>query len=332
MHMEHSSCGFKMTGWTLLTQVGLALGFLMQIPICGLLVRVYLHHVPRAPLAQVSSVLYNATPIEMPTLPGPVAASSHYSIPQALLKLPALAAGRRTQQNSTCSTSGFVHADPAKIKQKGEAVCKSSDWWKEHGVHPWEAKGKRGKGTLETGHEDKYTDWEWNINRFLKLASLLRLDKGPACRALDVGSGPGWLVWTLRELGHSADALQPYELNSDLKNKMTAILGVTPTDHAVMAHKHMPPPKTPECKYDVIVSSCICFDKSCGDDKDKWGKSEWQFWLRDVASNFLKEKGRIMLQLNKHADDRVFTSDKSGLHVVKRYDKWYEISNLEALV
>ena len=109
---------------------------------------------------------------------------------------------------------------------------------------------------------------------------------------LDIGTGMGFLPFIFSENGHSVDAFdipQP----SDIFDGSCEILGVGKRDFSV--EKYVPLLDYGR-KYDVIVSTLICFNNHLG--PDLWRTGEWLFFLKDLHDNQLKEDGFIWLGFN----------------------------------
>jgi len=147
----------------------------------------------------------------------------------------------------------------------------------------------------------KYVEAE----RFLKLnirrAQDLGLDRMPAQRILDLGSGAGYFLFVTRVLGHSG-------LGIDLDNyplfrEVFELFGLRRIVHRI--EKFSPLPET-GAHYDWITAFSIGFSGPL--QATPWGVAEWDYFLQD-AKQHLRAGGRIFLDLNPTRDGSFYTDD-----------------------
>ena len=118
-------------------------------------------------------------------------------------------------------------------------------------------------------YEHKFVSTEWMgrassmFDSVSSRFSTLRDSSSPR-RVLDLGSGPGWFVWVLRQKGFLADGLQPMAHNQAPPN-MTRLLGVEPVDFAIAPRTPLP---RPSCRYDMVTAWLMCLDRACTYGKD----------------------------------------------------------------
>ncbi len=147
----------------------------------------------------------------------------------------------------------------------------------------------------------KYVEAE----RFLKLnirrAQDLELDRMPAQRILDLGSGAGYFLFVTQVLGHSG-------LGIDLDNyplfrEMFELFGLRRIIHRI--EKFRPLPETGG-RYNWITAFSIGFSGPL--QPIPWGIAEWDYFLQD-AKQHLAPGGRIYLDLNPTRDGSFYTDE-----------------------
>ncbi len=137
----------------------------------------------------------------------------------------------------------------------------------------------------------KYLDPLRQIHRNLRRATELDLFGRPSLEILDLGCGSGYFLKICESLGHQAVGFDLDE--SDIYRDLIASLGVRRIIGRIDAFEPVPGVET---RFDVITAFAICFNYH--NDPAPWGREEWEYFLKDIASRLLKPHGRIVLKLN----------------------------------
>jgi SAM-dependent methyltransferase len=137
----------------------------------------------------------------------------------------------------------------------------------------------------------KYTNVEDWISSAVRHVRSLRLDRGPRLKILDIGSGAGYLLFVLKQLGHEVFGLDLDE--PPFYGEMFELLAL---ERVIWRIEPFEPLPNVARKFDLITAFAICFN---GHGNEKvWGPEEWEFFLDDLNKNYLTPGGRISLALN----------------------------------
>jgi SAM-dependent methyltransferase len=152
----------------------------------------------------------------------------------------------------------------------------------------------------------KYLDFEKFIPISLKRVYALGLHRAKPTRILDIGTGSGFFPLVCQSFGHTAAGIDVDHYK--LFNDVIEILGVDRTVGSVSAYE--PLPKFPQ-KFDLLTAFRVAFKMQKNEHGETWfwREKEWDFFLRDAASNLLTEHSRVLLDMNREKDGRFYTPE-----------------------
>ncbi len=143
----------------------------------------------------------------------------------------------------------------------------------------------------ETVAWPKYVNAEHWLRKAIGQVRELRLDRTKGQSVLDLGSGPGYFLFTCKQLGHAGLGLDLPE--PPLFGEMFELLGLPRVIWRINPFEPLPDLGR---RFDLVTAFAVCFN---GHYEGKvWGPSEWAFFLRDVETRFLEPGGEIFLALN----------------------------------
>lgn len=119
----------------------------------------------------------------------------------------------------------------------------------------------------------------------------LHLDRIKGRTILDLGSGAGYFLFTCKQLGHDGMGLDLPE--PAYFGEMFDLLGLKRVIWRINAYEPLPDLGR---KFDLVTAFAICFNGH--NSGQVWGPTEWEFFLRDLQTRFLKPGGEIFLALN----------------------------------
>jgi SAM-dependent methyltransferase len=137
----------------------------------------------------------------------------------------------------------------------------------------------------------KYLNASVFVKVALACAYRLNLHRSAPKTVLDVGTGAGYFPLVCRHFGHDVTAC---DVNDDaVLNDITALLGVDRKPWRVTAFENGP---SFGHRFDLVTAFQLGFDRSETDGKVVfWREKEWDFFLRDLAVNYLNPDGEVML-------------------------------------
>lgn len=142
----------------------------------------------------------------------------------------------------------------------------------------------------DPGHSKylKISYWiESNMHHYYDLA----LHRSPPLNILDIGTGCGYFPYICNYFGHQAMGIDVDEVS--MYREITEFLRIDRQVCRVIPYKQLPDFGK---KFDLITAFLVCFNDH--DTPNVWGESEWDFFLKDLARNQLRENGRVFLSLN----------------------------------
>jgi SAM-dependent methyltransferase len=148
----------------------------------------------------------------------------------------------------------------------------------------------------------KYSDYRnWLLLNIYR-AACLQLHAGPRLHILDIGCGPGFFIAVNRALEHECDGVDvPEQYFTSVERKVYAELlaafGCARYRSSLLIERFVPLPF--QTQFDLITAFWICFNRHR--QPDEWGVEEWRFFVED-ARRLLRERGRLYLELNEHAE------------------------------
>lgn len=142
----------------------------------------------------------------------------------------------------------------------------------------------------------KFLDIDLWVPVNLERAYHLGVHSSPPLDILDISGGAGYFAYICKHFGHrvhTTDIDQWEEFN-----EMMEIFGLT--RDVLWVNPRTPIPSYGR-RFDLITSFMIAFNFP-KEEASRWGIEEWDFLLRDLEDNHLKENGTIYLLLNPHED------------------------------
>lgn len=125
-----------------------------------------------------------------------------------------------------------------------------------------------------------------NFRRIFDLA----LHKNKPISILDIGSGGGFFLYLARMYGHTVTGMDLS--GSTIYDTMIQKFNIPRVIHYLKPSESLP--SSPQ-KYDLITAFAICFHVV---EDHFWDKKDWQFFLKDIEENYIKQGGRLHLFFN----------------------------------
>ena len=153
-----------------------------------------------------------------------------------------------------------------------------------------------------------YEDAAYWIGVNIKHVQDLWLDRAPPLQILDLGCGAGYFLYLCRLFGHEGLGIDTGE--DPFFGGTTQFLGV----RRVIARIH---PQTPlpdlGKKFDLVTGHRVCFHRIERDENGvwkEWTPADWEFFIHDIRTRFLKPNGRLLLELNPRPDGSSFFTEE----------------------
>src|SRR5947199_555656 len=170
----------------------------------------------------------------------------------------------------------------------------------------------------ELRHKYPYRPGSPQINRFedvvywidinIERAQDLWLDRSPPLRILDLGCGAGYFLYLCRLFGHEGLGLDTDE--ELFFRGTTQLLGVRRVVGRI--HPQTPLPDLGK-KFDLVTGHRVCFHRIERDENGvwkEWTPADWEFFIHDIRTRFLKPNGRLLLELNPRPDGSSFFTEE----------------------
>ena len=153
-----------------------------------------------------------------------------------------------------------------------------------------------------------YEDAAYWIGINVERAQDLWLDRTPPLRILDLGCGAGYFLYVCRFFGHEAVGLDTDE--EPLFRGTTELLNV----HRVISriHPRVPLPDFGD-KFDLVTAHRVCFHRITRAENGEWNEwtpAEWNFFINDIRTRFLKPNGRLLLDFNLRPNGASFFTNE----------------------
>lgn len=138
----------------------------------------------------------------------------------------------------------------------------------------------------------KYTEVEKWMRLGCERVQDLNLHRASAKRILDLGSGGGFFLFILQQLGHEVLGLDVEE--PALYHDLTELFGVR---RVIWKIKPFEPLPDIGAQFDWITAFSISFDRG-ENGRARWGVEEWNFFLEDLSERHLAPAGKMYFALN----------------------------------
>ena len=199
------------------------------------------------------------------------------------------------------------------------SLIPESIYMRKHGVDPekfYELKQKyKNMGQHFKGM--KYLRFNTRFKGRLNYAYKLGLDKpDPIKSVLDIGTGVGYFPFICQSFGHYARA---FDLGDyPLFNDMVEMLGVERQAYSIRAYEKVPDQGV---KFDLVTAFLICFNNH--NKPGLWNVPEWEFFLKDLASNHLTDTGEVFLHFNYEQETNLPFSNELRQYFLDKGAKIY---------
>ena len=153
-----------------------------------------------------------------------------------------------------------------------------------------------------------YEDAKYWIGVNVKRAQDLWLDRSPPLQILDLGCGAGYFLYLCRLLGHEGLGFdqdeEPFFRGTTEFFKVRRVIG-----------RIEPQTPLPDLgrKFDLVTGHRVCFHRLARTENGEWLEwtpDDWEFFIKDIRTRFLKPKGRLLLEFNRRQDGSSFFTDE----------------------
>ncbi|MEP6974851.1 MAG: class I SAM-dependent methyltransferase [Spartobacteria bacterium] len=151
-------------------------------------------------------------------------------------------------------------------------------------------------------HYSKYLDVKKHLQRNIRRAQDLDLNRLPPQEILDIGCGGGFFLYVAQALGHRGLGLDVDDI--PVFNGLVKLLGVDRVDYTVTSYETVPDFGR---KFDLITAFATAFHGN-REDSGRWGAEEWDFFLTDLE-RLLNPGGRIFFDLNAAYGGEYYTPE-----------------------
>jgi SAM-dependent methyltransferase len=151
---------------------------------------------------------------------------------------------------------------------------------------------------------NRYDDAAYWITVNAERAQDLWLDRSPPLRILDLGCGAGYFLYVCQALGHDGLGLDSFD--EPLFYGTSALLHVRRVRARI--DPQVPLPDVGK-KFDLITGHRVCFHRTqrLGDHEwNEWTPADWEFFIKDIRTRFLRSDGRLLLDFNPRHDGSSF--------------------------
>ena len=149
-----------------------------------------------------------------------------------------------------------------------------------------------------------YEDAAYWIGVSVKRLQDLWLDRSPPLQILDLGCGPGYFLYLCQLFGHEGLGIDPDD--EPFFRGTTKLFDV----RRVIARIY-PQTALPDLgrKFDLVTAHRVCFHRTARGENGEWlewSQADWEFFIDDIRTRFLKPDGRLLLEFNRRQDGSSF--------------------------
>lgn len=149
-----------------------------------------------------------------------------------------------------------------------------------------------------------YEDAKYWIGVNVRRAQDLWLDRSPPLQILDLGCGAGYFLYLCRLFGHEGlgfdtDEEPFFRGTTEFFNVRRVIGRIEP---------QTPLPDLGR-KFDLVTGHRVCFHRITRTQNGEWLEwtpADWEFFINDIRTRFLKPDGRLLLEFNPRPDGSSF--------------------------
>jgi SAM-dependent methyltransferase len=146
-----------------------------------------------------------------------------------------------------------------------------------------------------------YEDVAYWVRVNIKHVQDLWLDRAPPLHILDLGCGAGYFLYLCRLFGHEGLGLDTDD--DPFWGGTTQLLGVR--RFIARIDPQTPLPDLGK-KFDLVTGHRVCFHWITRDQPQEWTPPDWEFFIHDIRTRFLKPRGRLLLEINPRPDGSSF--------------------------
>jgi hypothetical protein len=149
-----------------------------------------------------------------------------------------------------------------------------------------------------------YEDAAYWIAVNVKRAQDLWLDRSPPLQILDLGCGAGYFLYLCRLFGHDG-------LGFDTDEEPFFRGTIEFFDVRRVIGRIEPQTPLPDLgkKFDLVTGHRVCFHRLARTENGEWLEwtpADWEFFIKDIRTQFLKPQGRLLLEFNRRPEGSSF--------------------------
>jgi SAM-dependent methyltransferase len=152
-----------------------------------------------------------------------------------------------------------------------------------------------------------YEDADYWIDVNVKRIQDLWLDRSPTLQILDLGCGPGYFLYLCRLFGHKGIGIDPDD--EPFFRGTTKLFDVQRVTARINPQAPLPDLGK---RFDLVTGHRVCFHRIARDENGEWREwslADWEFFIDDIRTRFLKSDGRLLLEFNRRRDGSSFFTD-----------------------
>src|SRR6266849_4139154 len=161
--------------------------------------------------------------------------------------------------------------------------------------------------SLDFGHvrsRHQYRPNPRRVRKFIEIIQDLWLDRSPPLQILDLGCGAGYFLYLCRLFGHEGLGFdtdeEPFFRGTTEFFNVRRVIG-----------RIEPQTLLPDLgrKFDLVTGHRVCFHRLTRTNNGEWlewAPADWEFFINDIRTRFLKPEGRLLLEFNPRPDGTSF--------------------------
>jgi len=145
-----------------------------------------------------------------------------------------------------------------------------------------------------------YEDAKYWIGVNVKRAQDLWIDRSPPLDILDLGCGAGYFLYLCRLFGHEGLGFdtdeEPFFRGTTMFFNVRRVIG--------RIEPQTPLPDLGK-QFDLVTGHRVCFHRlrrTMNGEWLEWTPADWEFFINDIRTRFLKPDGRLLLEFNPRPD------------------------------
>ena len=150
-----------------------------------------------------------------------------------------------------------------------------------------------------------YEDAAYWVRVNIKHVQDLWLDRAPPLQILDLGCGAGYFLYLCGLFGHEGLGIDTGD--DAFWGGTTELLGVRRVITRITAQSPLPDLGK---RFDLVTGHRVCFHWITGDQRKEWTPADWEFFINDIRTRFLKPRGRLLLDINPRPDGSSFFTEE----------------------